>query len=51
MKTVVFAYHDMGCVGINALLNAGYEITAIFTHNDVATENNFFGSVARLCAG
>ncbi|KAA5937104.1 bifunctional UDP-4-amino-4-deoxy-L-arabinose formyltransferase/UDP-glucuronic acid oxidase ArnA [Pantoea sp. Bo_2] len=50
MKTVVFAYHDMGCVGINALLNAGYEITAIFTHNDVATENNFFGSVARLAA-
>ncbi|MDH2069254.1 bifunctional UDP-4-amino-4-deoxy-L-arabinose formyltransferase/UDP-glucuronic acid oxidase ArnA [Pantoea sp. GD03673] len=50
MKTVVFAYHDMGCVGINALLNAGYEITAIFTHNDVATENHFFGSVARLAA-
>ncbi|MGC0786600.1 bifunctional UDP-4-amino-4-deoxy-L-arabinose formyltransferase/UDP-glucuronic acid oxidase ArnA [Pantoea agglomerans] len=50
MKTVVFAYHDMGCVGINALLSAGYEITAIFTHNDVATENHFFGSVARLAA-
>ncbi|MGJ0482749.1 bifunctional UDP-4-amino-4-deoxy-L-arabinose formyltransferase/UDP-glucuronic acid oxidase ArnA [Pantoea agglomerans] len=50
MKTVVFAYHDMGCVGINALLSAGYEITAIFTHNDVATENAFFGSVARLAA-
>lgn len=50
MKTVVFAYHDMGCVGINALLSAGYKITAIFTHNDVATENHFFGSVARLAA-
>ena len=50
MKTVVFAYHDLGCVGINALLSAGYEITAIFTHNDVATENHFFGSVARLAA-
>ncbi|WNK74098.1 bifunctional UDP-4-amino-4-deoxy-L-arabinose formyltransferase/UDP-glucuronic acid oxidase ArnA (plasmid) [Pantoea agglomerans] len=50
MKTVVFAYHDMGCVGINALLSAGYEITAIFIHNDVATENHFFGSVARLAA-
>ncbi|EIB96382.1 bifunctional UDP-4-amino-4-deoxy-L-arabinose formyltransferase/UDP-glucuronic acid oxidase ArnA (plasmid) [Pantoea anthophila] len=50
MKTLVFAYHDMGCVGINALLKAGYEITAIFTHNDVATENPFFGSVARLAA-
>lgn len=26
MKTVVFAYHDMGCLGIEALLAAGYEI-------------------------
>ncbi|MEL7698076.1 MULTISPECIES: bifunctional UDP-4-amino-4-deoxy-L-arabinose formyltransferase/UDP-glucuronic acid oxidase ArnA [Pantoea] len=50
MKTLVFAYHDMGCVGITALLNAGYEIAAIFTHNDEATENHFFGSVARLAA-
>ena len=50
MKTLVFAYHDMGCVGIKALLNAGYEISAIFTHNDEATENHFFGSVARLAA-
>ncbi len=31
MKTVVFAYHDMGCLGIEALLAAGYEISAIFT--------------------
>ena len=31
MKTVVFAYHDMGCLGIEALLSAGYEISAIFT--------------------
>lgn len=29
MKTVVFAYHDMGCLGIEALLAAGYEISAI----------------------
>lgn len=29
MKTVVFAYHDMGCLGIEALLSAGYEISAI----------------------
>lgn len=34
MKTVVFAYHDMGCLGIEALLAAGYEISAIFTHTD-----------------
>jgi len=50
MKTVVFAYHDMGCIGINALINAGYKIEAIFTHTDATSENHFFGSVARLAA-
>ena len=50
MKTVVFAYHDMGCTGTQALLDAGFDITAIFTHPDVAGENHFFGSVARIAA-
>ncbi len=50
MKTVVFAYHDMGCTGIQSLLEAGYEITAIFTHADNSGENHFFKSVARLAA-
>jgi UDP-4-amino-4-deoxy-L-arabinose formyltransferase/UDP-glucuronic acid dehydrogenase (UDP-4-keto-hexauronic acid decarboxylating) len=50
MKAVVFAYHDMGCTGIQALLDAGYDIAAIFTHPDNASENHFFGSVARLAA-
>jgi len=26
MKAVVFAYHDMGCTGTLALLEAGYDI-------------------------
>ncbi|XXN66581.1 bifunctional UDP-4-amino-4-deoxy-L-arabinose formyltransferase/UDP-glucuronic acid oxidase ArnA (plasmid) [Enterobacter ludwigii] len=50
MKTVVFAYAEMGCAGISALLNAGYEISAIFTHSDTGTESHFFESVARLAA-
>lgn len=50
MKTIVFAYHDMGCAGVTALLKAGYEISAIFTHADSPSENNFFGSVAHLAA-
>lgn len=50
MRAVVFAYHDMGCIGINALIKAGYEIEAIFTHTDSAAENHFFGSVARTAA-
>lgn len=47
MKAVVFAYHDMGCTGIEALLAAGYEISAIFTHTDNPGEKAFYGSVAR----
>ncbi|MGP3590621.1 bifunctional UDP-4-amino-4-deoxy-L-arabinose formyltransferase/UDP-glucuronic acid oxidase ArnA [Vagococcus sp. WN89Y] len=50
MKAVVFAYHDMGCVGTQALLDAGFDIAAIFTHPDSANENHFFGSVARIAA-
>ncbi|MBP3362989.1 MAG: bifunctional UDP-glucuronic acid oxidase/UDP-4-amino-4-deoxy-L-arabinose formyltransferase, partial [Pseudomonas sp.] len=50
LKAVVFAYHDIGCTGIEALLNAGYEIAAVFTHADDPKENNFYGSVAQLCA-
>ena len=49
-KTLVFAYHDIGCAGIEALLAAGYQIDAVFTYADDARENRFFGSVAQLCA-
>jgi len=49
-KTVVFAYHDIGCAGIQTLLDSGYEIAAVFTHTDDPKENAFYGSVAQLCA-
>ena len=49
-KTVVFAYHDIGCAGIQALLDSGYDIAAVFTHADDPKENAFYGSVAELCA-
>jgi len=50
MKTIVFAYAEMGCAGITALLNAGFEIGAIFTHADTSPESHAFPSVARLAA-
>lgn len=50
MKAVVFAYHDLGCIGLRALHAAGYEIAAVFTHADDPAENRFFGSVARVAA-
>jgi len=49
-KTVVFAYHDIGCAGIQALLDSGYDIAAVFTHADDPKENAFYASVAQLCA-
>jgi UDP-4-amino-4-deoxy-L-arabinose formyltransferase / UDP-glucuronic acid dehydrogenase (UDP-4-keto-hexauronic acid decarboxylating) len=50
MKAVVLAYHDMGCVGIEALLRHGVELAAVFTHKDDPQENIWFGSVAELAA-
>ncbi|MBE8595820.1 bifunctional UDP-4-amino-4-deoxy-L-arabinose formyltransferase/UDP-glucuronic acid oxidase ArnA [Xenorhabdus sp. BG5] len=50
MKAVIFAYHDIGCVGLNALVNAGFEVQAVFTHTDDPNENHFFSSVARIGA-
>lgn len=49
-NAVVFAYHDIGRAGIEALLDAGIEIAAVFTHADDPKENIFYGSVAQLCA-
>ncbi|AIA71965.1 probable formyl transferase [Pectobacterium atrosepticum SCRI1043] len=51
MKAIVFAYHDIGCVGLEALALAGYEIQAVFTHSDAPGENHFYASVAKTAAG
>ncbi|MCG6534279.1 MAG: formyltransferase [Syntrophales bacterium LBB04] len=45
MNTVVFAYHDMGITGLEALKRAGFEIAAVFSHDDDPGENCWFGSV------
>jgi len=50
MKTIVLAYHNIGCVGIRALLAHGYDIQAVFTHKDDPNENAWFESVAELAA-
>lgn len=50
MKAVVLAYHNIGCIGIEALLKSGVEIVAAFTHKDDPTENVWFRSVAELAA-
>lgn len=45
MKTVVFAYHDMGLVGLDALKRASFKIDAVFSHVDDSRERCWFGSV------
>jgi UDP-4-amino-4-deoxy-L-arabinose formyltransferase/UDP-glucuronic acid dehydrogenase (UDP-4-keto-hexauronic acid decarboxylating) len=50
MKTVVLAYHNIGCAGIEALLQNGFEIAAVFSHTDDLHENIWFESVAEIAA-
>lgn len=50
MKAIVLAYHNIGCVGIEALLRNGFEIAAVFTHKDNPNENTWFDSVAELAS-
>lgn len=45
MRAVVFAYHNMGLSGLEALWRHGFDIAAIFTHEDKPDENCWFGSV------
>jgi len=46
MRAVVLAYHDIGCVGIEALLRHGFDVAAVFTHGDDPHEATWFRSVA-----
>jgi UDP-4-amino-4-deoxy-L-arabinose formyltransferase/UDP-glucuronic acid dehydrogenase (UDP-4-keto-hexauronic acid decarboxylating) len=50
VKAVVLAYQNIGCVGIRALLAQGFDIQAVFTHEDDPNENIWFDSGAELAA-
>ncbi len=50
MKSIVLAYHNIGCAGIEAMLRNGFQIAAVFTHKDDPKENIWFDSVAELAA-
>lgn len=50
MKAIVVAYHDMGCMGIEALIRNGYEVQAVFTYPDNTNEIIWFDSVAEVAA-
>ena len=50
MKAVVLAYHNIGCIGIDALIRNGFEVAAVFTHKDDPNENLWFNSVTECAA-
>jgi len=45
VRTVVFAYHNMGIAGLEALKRAGFDILAVFSHADDPEEKCWFASV------
>lgn len=50
MKTVVFAYHNMGIVGLEALKRHGFTVEAVFSHRDDPQERVWFASVSDWAA-
>lgn len=48
LRAVVFAYQDVGYVGLEALLEMGAEIPAVITHEDSPGEEIWFRSVREL---
>ncbi len=49
MRAVVFAYHNMGIVGLRALLAHGFAVPMVISHEDDPGEDRWFGSVAEFC--
>jgi UDP-4-amino-4-deoxy-L-arabinose formyltransferase/UDP-glucuronic acid dehydrogenase (UDP-4-keto-hexauronic acid decarboxylating) len=47
---VVFAYHDVGCMGVRTLARLGIDVARVYTHEDDPGENRWFGSVRKTCA-
>jgi len=48
MRSVLFAYSDVGYVCLDVLLELGAEVAAVFTHDDDPGEEIWFRSVRRL---
>lgn len=48
MRSVVFAYHEVGYVCLEELLRAGDHVAAVFTHADDPHEEVWFRSVRKL---
>lgn len=49
MRAVIFAYHNMGILGLEALQDHGVELSLVVTHPDNEEEIIWYGSVAEWC--
>jgi UDP-4-amino-4-deoxy-L-arabinose formyltransferase / UDP-glucuronic acid dehydrogenase (UDP-4-keto-hexauronic acid decarboxylating) len=49
VKTIVFAYSEFGCIGIEELVASGYDIAAVFTYPEDKQDIGFYRSVAQMC--
>jgi UDP-4-amino-4-deoxy-L-arabinose formyltransferase/UDP-glucuronic acid dehydrogenase (UDP-4-keto-hexauronic acid decarboxylating) len=49
LSVVVFAYHDVGCLGVRTLARLGIDVAAVYTHADDPGENTWFSSVRAVC--
>lgn len=49
LRTVAFAYHNMGVVGLEALRRHGFETACVFSHEDDPEEHCWFKSVREWC--
>ena len=46
MRAVVLGYHNVGCAGLDVLVESGDEVVAVYTHPDDPGEEIWFDSVA-----
>jgi methionyl-tRNA formyltransferase len=49
VRAVVFAYHTVGVKCLEALTNAGFDISLVISHEDNPNENIWFESVSDFC--
>jgi methionyl-tRNA formyltransferase len=51
LRSIVFAYHDIGVACLGELLRSGDDVALVVTHDDRPEENVWFGSVRKLARG
>jgi len=49
MKTIVFGYSEFACVGVEALVAAGYDIQAVYTYPEAPEDIGYYRSLAKIC--